>query len=83
MPGVSGCGLAAARLAASLGVLGVRALMANHGTEHHTESRAAKRWDRLLASPSPGFWCRSQNGGSVGLGPTLATLSAGAMQRGL
>lgn len=46
-------GLSLTRLAASLGVLGVAALVAKRGTEHHKESRAAKRTDLALRKIGP------------------------------
>lgn len=46
-------GLSLTRLAASLGTLGIAALVAHRGSEHHRESRAAKRTDLALRRVMP------------------------------
>lgn len=46
-------GLSLTRLAASIGTLGIAALVAKRGTEHHHESVAAKRTDLALRQVGP------------------------------
>lgn len=46
-------GLSLTRLAASLGALGVAALLGRRGAQHHRESRAAKRTDLALRKVGP------------------------------
>lgn len=51
--GDDGVGLSLTRLAASLGVLGIAALVAHRGGEHHAEARAAKRADLATSRVGP------------------------------
>lgn len=46
-------GLSLTRLAASLGTLGIAALVAHRGHDHHVEARAAKRTDLALRQVGP------------------------------
>lgn len=46
-------GLSLTRLAASIGTLGVAALVAKRGSEHHREARAAKRTDLAVRQVRP------------------------------
>ena len=46
-------GLSLTRLAASLGALGVAALLGRRGAQHHREARAAKRTDLALRKVGP------------------------------
>lgn len=46
-------GLSLTRLAASLGTLGIAALVAHRGNDHHREARAAKRTDLALRRVGP------------------------------
>lgn len=46
-------GLSLTRLAASLGTLGIAALVAHRGHDHHAEGRAAKRTDLALRQVGP------------------------------
>jgi len=49
----SNIGLSLTRLAASLGALGVAALLGRRGAQHHREARAAKRTDLALRRVGP------------------------------
>lgn len=48
-----GVGLSLTRLAASLGTLGIAALVAHRGHDHHKEARAAKRTDLAIRRVGP------------------------------
>ena len=49
----SNVGLSVTRLAASLGTLGIAALLGRRGAQHHREARAAKRTDLALRKVGP------------------------------